>query len=215
MWLRRERKDDVIWSDLKLGGHLELNTILLQSWSKISSHSTLTSFIGTNISRSSLHTTLRFLQVKHQHLMTNLQGLLSHVHILIFSKSNLKLKVFRFFSRFLPSSIIKTSLSEEPANTMSIHRVGNVGKLVILFHPCQKNVTSAVHPDNFIQTAVVVADAHVVSDHPQVDNSVGLRPRDVSYLIHWLNSYIFCNLQRSISARRKRSREMFHKFRKS
>ena len=70
--------------------------------------------------------------------MTNLQGLLSHVHILIFSKSNLKLKVFRIFSRFLPSSIIKTSLSEEPANTMSIHRVGNVGKLVILFHPCQK-----------------------------------------------------------------------------
>ena len=38
---------------------------------------------------------------------------------------------------------------------------------------------------------------------PQADNPVGLRPRDVSYLIRQLNSYIVCNLQRSISARRK------------
>ena len=27
MWLQRESKDDVIWSDLKLGGHLELHAI--------------------------------------------------------------------------------------------------------------------------------------------------------------------------------------------
>ena len=74
MWLQRERKDDVIWSDLKLGGHLELNAILFQSWSKLRSRSRLTSFIGSNILRSSSHTTLWYLQVKHQHLKTNLQG---------------------------------------------------------------------------------------------------------------------------------------------
>ena len=32
MWLQRETKDDVIWSDMKLGGHLQLNAILFQSW---------------------------------------------------------------------------------------------------------------------------------------------------------------------------------------
>ena len=77
MWLQRERKDDVIWSDLKLGGHFELNAILFQSWSKIRSRSKLTSVIGSNISPSSSHTTLWLLQVNHQHLRTNLQGLLS------------------------------------------------------------------------------------------------------------------------------------------
>ena len=70
MWLQRERKDDVIWSDLKLGGHLELNAILFQSWSKLRSRSRLTSFLGSNILRSSSHTTLWFLQVKHQYLKT-------------------------------------------------------------------------------------------------------------------------------------------------
>ena len=40
-------------------------------------------------------------------------------------------------------------------------------------------------------------------DQSRADNSVGLRPRDVSYLIRYLNSYIGCNLQRSISAKRK------------
>ena len=81
MWLQRERKDDVIWSDLKLGGHLELNAILFQSWSKLRSRSRLTSFIGSNILQSSSHTTLWFLQVKHQHLKANLQGFPSHLHI--------------------------------------------------------------------------------------------------------------------------------------
>ena len=32
----------------------------------------------------------------------------------------------------------------------------------------------------------------------QAENPVGLRPRDISYLMRWLNSYIVCNLQRSI-----------------
>ena len=48
-WPQRERKDDVIWSDLKLGGHLELWAILFQSWSKIRSNSKLPSIIVTNI----------------------------------------------------------------------------------------------------------------------------------------------------------------------
>ena len=52
MWLQRERKDDVIWSDLKLGGHLELIAILFQSWSKITSNSKLPPII----SRSSVST---------------------------------------------------------------------------------------------------------------------------------------------------------------
>ena len=133
MWLQRERKDDVIWSDLKLGGHLELNAILFQSWSKLRSRSKLTSFIGSNISRSSSNTTLWFLQVKHQHLKTNLKGFLSHLHILIFSNSNLKLQVFGLFSRFVRTLIIKISSSEGPANTTSIHRVRNIGILVIHF----------------------------------------------------------------------------------
>ena len=140
MWLQRERKDDVIWSDLKLGGHLELNAILFQSWSKLRSRSKLTSFIGSNISRSSSHTTLWFLQVKHRHLKTNLQGLLSHLHILIFSKSNLKLQVFGLFSCFVRTLIIKISSSEGPANTTSIHRVRNIGILVIFCHPSPESI---------------------------------------------------------------------------
>ena len=123
MWQQRERKDDVVWSDLKLGGHLERNVILFQSWSKLRSRSKLTSFIGSNISRSSSNTTLWFLQVKHRHLKTNLQGLLCHLHILIFSKSNLKLQVFGLFSCFVRTLIIKITSSEGPASTTSIHRV--------------------------------------------------------------------------------------------
>ena len=141
MWLYRERKDDVIWSDLKLGSQLELNAILFQSWSKIRSNSKLPSIIVTNISRSSPHTTSWFTEVRHQHLKTTLQGLLSHVHILIVSKSNLKLQVFGLFSRLVRTLIIKKSSSEEPANSTSIHRVRNGGKLVILFHPSPKNIT--------------------------------------------------------------------------
>ena len=139
MWLQRERKDDVIWSDFKLGGHLELNAILFQSRSKVKSRSKLTSFIGPNISRSSSPTTLWFLQVKHQHLKTNIQVLLSHLHILIFSKSNLKLQVFGLFSCFVRTLIIKISSSEGPANTTSIHRVRNIRILVIFFHPSPKS----------------------------------------------------------------------------
>ena len=97
MWLYSERKDDVIWSELKLGSQLELNAILFQSWSKIRSNSKLPSIIVTNISRSSPHTTLWFTEVRHQHLKTNLQGLLPRVHILIVSISNLKLPVFGLF----------------------------------------------------------------------------------------------------------------------
>ena len=60
MWLYRERKDDVIWSNLKLGSQLELNAILFQSWSKIRSNSKLPSIIITNISQSSPDTTSWF-----------------------------------------------------------------------------------------------------------------------------------------------------------
>ena len=141
MWLQRERKDDVIRSDLELGSHLELNAILFQSWSKIRSNSKLPSIIVTNISRSSPHTTSWFTAVRHQHLKTNLQGLLPRVHILIVSISNLKLPVFGLFSRFVHTLIIKISSSEEPANSTSIHKVRNGGKLVILFHPSPKNIT--------------------------------------------------------------------------
>ena len=63
------------------------------------------------------------------------------MHILIVSKSNLKLQVFGLFSRFVRTLIIKIYSSEEPANTTSIHRVRNGGKLVIHFHPSPKNMT--------------------------------------------------------------------------
>ena len=63
------------------------------------------------------------------------------MHILIVSKSNLKLQVFGLFSRFVRTLIIKISSSEEPANSTSIHRVRNGSKLVILFHPSPKNIT--------------------------------------------------------------------------
>ena len=81
------------------------------------------------------------LQVKHQSLKTNLQGLLSHLQILIFSKSNLKLQVFGLSSRFVRTLIINISSSERPANTTSIHRARNSGRLVVLFHPSPKNIT--------------------------------------------------------------------------
>ena len=63
------------------------------------------------------------------------------MHILIVSKSNLKLQVFGLFSRFVRTLIIKISSSEEPANSTSIHRVRNGGKFVNLsysFIPLQK-----------------------------------------------------------------------------
>ena len=114
--------------------------MLFQSWSKIRSRSKLTSFIGSNISRASSHTSLWFLQIKHQHLKTNLKGLLSHLHILIFSKSNLKLHVFWPFPCFVRTLIIKISSSGGPANTTSTHRVRYIGILVIFFHPSPKSI---------------------------------------------------------------------------
>ena len=144
MWLQRERNDDVTWCDWKLGGHLELNAILFQSWSKRRSNPKLPSIIVTNISRSSPHTTSWFTEVRHQHLKTNLQGLLPRVHILIVSISNLKLPVFGLFSRFVHTLIIKISSSEEPANSTSIHRVRNGGNIVILFHPSPKKLQKGV-----------------------------------------------------------------------
>ena len=113
---------EVIWS---LGSHLELNAILYQSLSKIRSNSKLPSIIVTNISRSPPHTTSWFTEVRHPHLKTNRQGLLSRVHILIVSKSNLKLQVFGLFWRFVRTLTIKISSSEEPANSTSIYRVRN------------------------------------------------------------------------------------------
>ena len=60
------------------------------------------------------------------------------MHILIVSKSNLKLQVFGLFLRFVRTLILNISSSEEPANSTSIHRVRNGGKLVIIFIPLQK-----------------------------------------------------------------------------
>ena len=53
--------------------------------------------------------------------------------------SNFKFSVYFRVSR--RTLIIKISSSEEPANSMSIHRVRNGGKLVILFHPFPKSIT--------------------------------------------------------------------------
>ena len=114
----------------------------ISSWSEIGKNSKLLSIFVTNISRSSPHTTSWFIEVRHQHLKTNLQGLKSHVHILIVSKSNLKLQVFGLFSRFARN--INIPSSEEPTNSTSINRIRNGGKLVIIFHPSQKNITKGV-----------------------------------------------------------------------
>ena len=136
---RKKRRCYLKW--FEAWGHLELNAISFQSWSKIRSNSKLPSITETNISRSSPHTTSWFIEVRHQYLKINLQGLMSQVHILIVSKSNLKLQVFGHFTRFVRTLIIKISSSEEPSNSASIQRVRNGGKLVILFHPSPKNIT--------------------------------------------------------------------------
>ena len=77
------------------------HAILFQSLGKQRSNSKLHYIIVTNISRPSKHTTSWFTEVRHQHLKTNLRELLSHVHILIVSKSNLQLEVFGLFSRLV------------------------------------------------------------------------------------------------------------------
>ena len=102
----------------------------------------LTCLTGSNILRSSLLTTLWYLQVKHKHLKTNLQGLLCHLqipkYILIFSKSNLKL--LSFF-RVLFALWSSKYPHPEPANTTSIHRVKNIDRIVTLFHLPPKSIT--------------------------------------------------------------------------
>ena len=114
-------------------------TQLIKSY--ISHLESFIALIRSNISRSFPHTTLWFSKIKHQRLKTNLQCLLSHVHILIFSKSNLILQVFGLLSRSVCPLITKISSSEESANTTSTQRVRNVGKLVILFHSSPENIT--------------------------------------------------------------------------
>ena len=56
-------------------------------------------------------------------------------------RQQIKSQVIGPFSRFVRTLIIKIPSSEEPANSMSIHRIRNGGKLVILFHPSPKNLT--------------------------------------------------------------------------
>ena len=141
MWLQRELKYNITWRDLKFGCHLELNAILLQSWSKIRSNSRLPSIIVTNVSWPSPDTTSWFIEVRHQHLKTNLKGLSSHVHILIVSDSNPIPQVLGLFSRFVRTLIIKIFSSEEPANSMNIQIIRNGGKLSILFHPSSKKIS--------------------------------------------------------------------------
>ena len=67
-------------------------------------------------------------------LETNLHRLSSPVNILIFVKSNSKLHFFGLLSRSVPTLIINISSSKAPTNTMDIHSVRNVCKLVIIFH---------------------------------------------------------------------------------
>ena len=101
---------------------------------KIKIDSKLSSFSVTGISQSSPNKTCWFIEVRHQHLKTYFQGFLSHVHILIYGKLNLK-QVFGPFSCFFRTLIAKISSSEEPANTLSNHRVRN---LAYSFIPHQK-----------------------------------------------------------------------------
>ena len=141
MWLQRERKDDVIRSDLKLGSHLELNAILFQSWSKIRSNSKLPSIIVTNISRSSPHTTSWFTAVRHQHLKTYLQGLLPRVHILIVSISNLKLPVFGLLSTLWSLKYPHPKSQQIPRVSTNLEMVVN---LSYSFIPLQKILQKGV-----------------------------------------------------------------------
>ena len=62
------------------------------------------------------------------------------MHILIVSDSNPIPQVLGLFSRFVRTLIVKIFSSEEPANSMSIQRVRNGGKLCILFHPSSKKI---------------------------------------------------------------------------
>ena len=101
----------------------------------ISSKSTFPSHIGSRIRRSSQYITPWFITVKLQHLETNLHRLSSPVNILILRKSISKLHFFGLLSRSVRTLIINISSSKVPTNTMDIHSVRNVCKLVIIFHP--------------------------------------------------------------------------------
>ena len=82
-----------------------------------------------------------------QHLETNLHRLSSPENILIFVKSNSKLHFFGLLSRPVRTLIINISSSEVPTNTMDIHSVRNVCKLVIIFQPSWQDLSHNVdHP---------------------------------------------------------------------
>lgn len=79
-----------------------------------------------------------------QHLETNLHRSSSHVNILNFGKSNGKLHFFGPLSRSVRTLIIKISSSKVPPNTVSIHSVRNVCKLVIFFHLSSQHLSHSV-----------------------------------------------------------------------
>ena len=82
-----------------------------------------------------------------QHLETNLHRLSSPVNILIFRKSISKLHFFGLLSRSVRALIINISSSKVPTNTVDIHSVRNVCKLVIIFHPSWQDLCHNVdHP---------------------------------------------------------------------
>ena len=143
------------------------HAMLFQSLGKQRSNSKLHYIIVTNISRPSTHTTSWFTEVRHQHLKANLRELLSHVLILIVSKSNLQLEVFGLFRVLFalwsliilirrasklheyPQSIPFSSLfrkydkkGDEPAGARWKHQNGaeraNFGKILITFANAQK-----------------------------------------------------------------------------
>ena len=103
--------------------------------------------MGSRIWPSSQYITLWLITIKLQHLETNLHRLFSPVNILIFRKSISKLHFFGLLSRSFRTLIINISSSKVPTNTMDIHSVRNVCKLVIIFHPSWQDLCHNVdHP---------------------------------------------------------------------
>ena len=130
-----------------MGGRRRYDENLFQSWRKISSNSKFPSHIRSRIWRSSQHTTPWFMTINLQHLETNLHRLSSPENILIFVKSNSKLHYLGLLSRSVRTLIINISPSEVPTNTMDIHSVRNVCKLVIIFQPSWQDLSHIVdHP---------------------------------------------------------------------
>ena len=143
----KKKKRDVVWSNLKLGGHRKHVENLLQSSRKISSNSKFPYHTGSRIWRSSQYTTPWFITIKLQHLETNLHRLSSSVNILIFVKSNSKLQFFGPLSRYVRTLIINISSSKVPTNKVHIHSVRNVCKLVINFNLSWQDLSRNVdHP---------------------------------------------------------------------